>query len=160
MGVPETASSVVVRPALVADAPVLARMRFEFRAAQGAITEAEADFVARCEPWMTSRLGPEGRWRAWVADAGGAIVGTAWLQLVEKIPNPMIEPELIGYVSSLYVRPAWRDRGIGAALLATCIRASEDAVVDAIVLWPTPQSRSLYERAGFGVRDDVFERRR
>ncbi|HET9369615.1 MAG TPA: GNAT family N-acetyltransferase, partial [Vicinamibacterales bacterium] len=72
---------------------------------------------------------------------------------------PMIEPERLGYVSSVYVQPKWRNRGIGAALLAACVRACEDAEVDAVILWPTPQSRTLYERAGFAVRGDLFERR-
>ena len=159
MGLPDALSSIAVREAVVADGPTLARLRFEFRASQGAVNETEAAFLARCEPWMASRLGPSSVWRAWVAETAGAIVGTAWLQLIEKIPNPTSEPELLGYVSSLYVQPAWRNHGVGAALLTTCIRACEDAVVDAIVLWPTPQSRSLYQRVGFDVTDDLFQRR-
>jgi GNAT superfamily N-acetyltransferase len=159
MGPSDATSAVIVRPAVVADAPVLARLRFEFRAGQGAIAETEAAFVARCEPWMASRLGASSAWRAWVAESDAGIVGTAWLQLVEKIPNPMIEPERLGYVSSVYVQPKWRNRGIGAALLAACVRACEDTDVDAVILWPTPQSRTLYERAGFGVRADLFEKR-
>jgi GNAT superfamily N-acetyltransferase len=159
MGLPDAVSSVLVRQATVADAPLLARLRFEFRAGQGAVTETEAAFRARCEPWMAARLGPTGVWRAWVAEAAGAIVGTAWLQLVEKIPNPTMEPETIGYVSSLYVQPAWRNHGIGAALLTTCLRVCQEADVDAIILWPTPQSRSLYERAGFSATDELFQKR-
>jgi GNAT superfamily N-acetyltransferase len=134
-------------------------LRFEFRANQGAIDETEAAFRARCEPWMASRLGPDGAWRAWLAAAGNAIVGTVWLQLIEKIPNPSNETELHGYVSSLYVQPAWRGHGIGAALLSACVRTCDEANVDAILLWPTPQSRSLYQRAGFDVAEDLFQRR-
>jgi hypothetical protein len=29
--------------------------------------------------------------------------------------------------------------------------------VHAIILWPTERSRSLYERQGFAVRDDMME---
>ena len=158
MGHSDAVSSVLVRQATAADAPTLARLRFEFRASQGAIAETETDFRKRCEPWMASRLQSDGAWRAWVAETGGTIVGTAWLQLIEKIPNPMIEPERLGYVSSLYVQPAWRNHGLGAELLATCVRACDEADVDATVLWPTPASRSLYQRAGFGVSDDLFQR--
>lgn len=28
--------------------------------------------------------------------------------------------------------------------------------VDAVILWPTPASRTLYDRHGFAVRDDLF----
>jgi hypothetical protein len=29
--------------------------------------------------------------------------------------------------------------------------------MDAVILWPTPRSRRLYERHGFAVRKDLFE---
>jgi ribosomal protein S18 acetylase RimI-like enzyme len=57
---------------------------------------------------MVERLAPGARWRCWVAVAEGQLVGTLWLQLVEKLPNPGDEPEHHGYVSSVYVAPALR----------------------------------------------------
>ena len=38
-------------------------------------------------------------------------------------------------------------------------RACDDLGVDAIFLWPTDKSRPFYLRYGFGVRDDLMERR-
>jgi hypothetical protein len=35
----------------------------------------------------------------------------------------------------------------------------EARAVDAVVLWPTPASRTLYLRHGFAVREDLMERR-
>ena len=32
--------------------------------------------------------------------------------------------------------------------------------MDAVILWPTPPSRSLYLRHGFAFREDLMERRR
>jgi GNAT superfamily N-acetyltransferase len=148
-----------VRGAVIADAPALARLRYEFRAALDPTPEAEAAFVARCTRWMAARL-EGGTWRCWVAeDTPGVIVGTVWLHLIEKLPNPVLEPEQHGYVSSLYVRPAARGTGLGSTLLRACIDDCVRGQVDAILLWPTPASRSLYERHGFGVRDDLLERR-
>jgi GNAT superfamily N-acetyltransferase len=86
-------------------------------------------------------------------------VGTAWLQLIEKLPNPVAEPEVHGYVSSLYVEPSRRGVGIGARLLETCLRTCEEEGVDAVLLWPTARSRALYARHGFAIRDDVMEKR-
>jgi hypothetical protein len=65
-----------------------------------------------------------------------------------------------GYVSNLYVRPEHRGRGTGGALLAAAMQECDDRRLDAVILWPTPESRSLYERHGFAVRDDLMERRR
>jgi GNAT superfamily N-acetyltransferase len=147
-----------VRPASPSDASALARLRLAFRSEVAEPSEPAPAFLERCERWMAARLaGPA--WRAWIAEADGAPVGTAWLQVLEKLPNPVAEPEWHGYVSSLYVDPAWRGSGLGSELLAACLAECERREVDAVLLWPTPRSRSLYLRHGFGVRDDLLERR-
>ena len=141
------------------DADALARLRWEFRAPLGRPKETERDFLARCGRWMRNRLDGDGSWRCWVAEADGEPVGTAWLQLIEKLPNPVSESELHGYISSLYLRPEHRGRGLGSALLSTCLAACDALGVDAAILWPTPESRSLYLRHGFAARDDLLARR-
>jgi GNAT superfamily N-acetyltransferase len=138
---------------------VLARLRYEFRGGMARPGETEAQFVERCAAWIARRLGDNGTWRCWVATGDDAILGTAWLQLVEKLPNPAGEPEWHGYVTSLYVRPEHRGGGLGSALLDACIRHAQARAVDALILWPTPASRRLYLRHGFAVREDLLERR-
>jgi GNAT superfamily N-acetyltransferase len=149
----------MIRPATEADVPELARLRWEFRVEFGAPAEPEAEFLDRCRGWMQERLGPQSRWRCWIAQEGGRPVGTIWLQAIEKLPNPVSEPELHGYVSSLYVDPAARGRGTGSALLAACLETCDLLGMDAVILWPTPESRALYARHGFAVREDLLERR-
>jgi GNAT superfamily N-acetyltransferase len=151
---------VPVRLALASDAAALARLRYEFRAGIAGPAEPEAAFIERCTAWMAQRLRPDGTWRCWVAEAGEAIVGTAWLQLIEKLPNPVGELGRHGYISNLYVQPLHRGSRLGSTLLAECVRAADAMGVDAVILWPTPRSRSLYARHGFAVRDDLMERRR
>ncbi len=149
----------IVRPAEPGDADVLARLRYEFRAALDQPEEPEHEFLVRCSSWMREHLGNRGTWGCWVAEEGGAIVGTVWLCLIEKLPNPVSEGERHGYVSSLYVRPPHRGRGLGTALLSTCLDSCDEMAVDAVILWPTPESRSLYQRHGFAAREDLMERR-
>lgn len=147
-----------IRVAALPDAPALARLRHEFRSALDPVREDEAGFLVRCESWMAERLQGPG-WRCWVEDLEGEIVGMVWLHLVEKVPNPVGEAERHGYISSLYVRPGRRGRGLGSALLGACLAACSPGEVDAVILWPTPDSRRLYMRHGFAVRDDLMERR-
>ena len=111
---------------------------------------------------MHERLSTSAGWRCWVVEGAGPeeLAGTVWLQAVEKIPNPTAEPERHGYITNLYVRPGDRGRGLGEALLVAALRACDDGHFDAVLLWPSPESRTLYERHGFAVRDDLFERRR
>jgi ribosomal protein S18 acetylase RimI-like enzyme len=153
------APEIIIRLAATEDAPALARLRYEFRASHGLAYEAEADFLARCGAWMAARLAPESPWRCWMVEETGRLVGAIWLQLIEKIPNPGAETEKHGYISNLYVKPSRRGAGLGSMLMDTCVRFCERETVDAVILWPTPRSRRLYERHGFAVREDLLERR-
>jgi N-acetylglutamate synthase-like GNAT family acetyltransferase len=62
-------------------------------------------------------------------------------------------------VSSLYLKSEIRGHGVGSELLEICIKTGESVGCDAIFLWPTARSRSLYLRHGFAVREDLLERR-
>jgi ribosomal protein S18 acetylase RimI-like enzyme len=153
------APEIIIRLAVTEDAPSLARLRYEFRACHDPATEDEADFLARCGAWMAARLASGSHWRCWVVEEAGKLVGAIWLQIIEKIPNPAAETENHGYISNLYVEPSRRGAGLGSMLMDACLRFCEKETVDAVILWPTPRSRSLYERHGFAVRDDLLERR-
>ncbi len=148
-----------IRSASPGDAGALARLRYEFRAALDPASESAEGFIVRCEQWMKRRLAPGSPWRAWVAEQDGEVVGMAWAMIIDKLPNPVSEPECHGYVSSLYLRPDCRGHGGGSALLSQCIAACESQGCDAIFLWPTARSRALYQRHGFAMREDLFERR-
>jgi GNAT superfamily N-acetyltransferase len=150
---------VSVRLARATDAPALARLRYAFRTEVDSTSEDQAGFLRRCERWMADRLSGPSAWRCWVAEERDTLVGTVWLQIIEKLPNPVGEPECHGYVSSFYVVPSYRSAGLGAALLSACVGECEARGTDAIFLWPTPRSRPLYERHGFVARDDFLERR-
>lgn len=145
-----------VRHAAPSDAEALAALRWEFRSVgHGAPEEARDAFVERCAAWMRERLSSGGPWTAWVAERDGEIAGQVWVQLFEKLPNPTAERERHAYISNLYVRPAARG-GTGTALLNACLAWIADQRVDAVVLWPSAASRSLYARHGFRPAGDVL----
>lgn len=155
------ASSARIRVATAADAPTLARLRFQFRADLATPVEEESAFVARCTEWMVARLRESDRWQAWVTeDEAGTIVGTLWVSLIEKMPNPTSEPERHAYVTNVYVMPWWRDRGVGSQLLDTALQWCDEQRVHAAILWPSERSVPLYERAGFRVPVRLLERER
>jgi GNAT superfamily N-acetyltransferase len=149
---------IAVRPASPADATVLAEMRYAFRSEMAVPTEPETQFLERATRWLANRLG-RGAWTGWIACAPGEPVGLVLVQLVEKVPNPVREAENMGYVSSLYVRPRWRGRGIGGRLLATALDFCRRSGVDNVVLWPSPRSVPLYQRHGFRSVGEVMELR-
>lgn len=156
---PPAGSEDLIRKAGSSDAPVLARLRYAFRAGLHPPIEGEEAFLERCRRWMVDRLTPGGVWHCWLAEERAVPIGSAWLQLLDKIPNPVGEPEVHGYVTSLYVHSEFRGRGIGSALLARCLGECQARGADSVFLWPTPRSRPLYDRHGFSVREDLLERR-
>jgi GNAT superfamily N-acetyltransferase len=147
-----------IRPASQRDAEAMAKLRYAFRTELAAPAEAQQQFVERAAAWLGRRLAA-GSWTGWLAVVSTQPVGLVLVQLVEKVPNPVTEPESLGYVSSLYVRPRWRGRGVGDALLSTALDFCSGQGVDTVVLWPSPRSVPLYQRHGFRRQGDVMELR-
>lgn len=145
-----------IRLAKPPDAPALARLRYALRASTGRATEPESEFIKRCSAWMHRHLQNDA-WHCWVAESNGQLIGALWLQLVEKIPNPRAEAEHHAYITNFYVQDEARGNGIGSSLLREALNWCHAHDVHAVILWPTERSRSLYERHGFAVRDDLME---
>jgi GNAT superfamily N-acetyltransferase len=106
---------------------------------------------------MRHELTAGNRWRAWVAVADGAIVGQAWLQTIEKMPNPIEERERHAYISNVFVQPAFRG-GVGTRLLDAALAWTAGRNYDRAILWPSARSVTLYARRGFKRDADVMER--
>ena len=151
-----------VRRATADDAIILATLRYEFRSAIGDAIESPEEFVARCDGWMRERLANDVLWCSWIAETldedGPLAIGAVWLQLIEKIPNPIVEKETHAYITNLFVLESVRGQGAGSMLLEAAIGECEVRDVDTIVLWPTPRSRSLYERHGFSTTNAIMAR--
>jgi GNAT superfamily N-acetyltransferase len=147
-----------IRRAGPRDAQALAAMRYDFRTELAPPAEPERQFLDRATAWFADRLA-HGGWTGWIAEEQEQPVGLVLVQLVGKVPNPVVEPEALGYVSSLYVRPQWRGRGIGDRLLRAAVGFCRDYGVESVVLWPSPRSVPLYERHGFRHQAEVMELR-
>jgi GNAT superfamily N-acetyltransferase len=148
----------LIRPATPADAPALAGLRYEFRTAIATPHEPRAAFLARCSGWMEQRIREtESGWRCWLATDGDDPAGNVWIYNLPKIPNPVAEPEAHAYITNLYVRQALRGHGVGGRLLGAALDWCRAQPIDSVILWPTPESRSLYSRHGFERGDDIMQ---
>jgi GNAT superfamily N-acetyltransferase len=95
-----------------------------------------------------------------VLDNGKELVGHVCVQLFEKIPNPIRdEPEFHAYLTNFYVVPEMRSHGLGKKLLKKALSWCRARRTDAVILWATPESRSLYRRCGLVEPADIFELR-
>ena len=150
-----------IRQATSIDCPALAELRYQFRAEVGSATENKSRFIRRCASWMKKRFYSRSRpWRCWVLDDGEQLSGHICVQLFEKLPNPVKdEPELHAYVTNFYVIPEMRSRGFGQKLLSKALSWCRAQGTDAIILWATRESRSLYRRCGLDEPADILELR-
>ncbi len=146
-----------VRLATEPDALMLARLRYDFRNEFHELTEHDEAFVERCRVWMQDRLRTGSHWKCWIAERGQAVVGNVWAQFVEKIPNPLAEPEQYVYVTNFYVRAEHRGTGVGAKLMAAVLAWTRSESVHTIILWPSKRSRDFYSRHGFAITDDIMQ---
>jgi len=99
-------------------------------------------------------------WRCWVIDDGKQLLGHVCVQLFEKMPNPVNEPETHAYLTNFYVVPEMRGRGLGRKLLNKALSWCRAQGADAVILWATTESKSLYRRCGFIESADILQARR
>ena len=151
---------IAIRMADCKDAAALAKLRYIFRsAAADGVVEPEDCFLSRCRKWMCERLRDSSRWKCWVAESEQTIVGNLWLQVIDKIPNPLAsEPEHHAYISNMYVREEYQDQAIGSQLLTAAWEWIEHQDIHSVILWPTEAGRQFYARHGFGARDDLMQK--
>ena len=131
-----------IRPATAADVPTLVALMTAFY--------AESDFPLPAAPAARAfhALLADGRLGgAWLAEVEGAAVGHAVLTLCFSMEYGGMR----GFVDDLYVAPAARGRGAGAALLAALRADCEARGVRALHVEVGPDNgvaRRLYARAG------------
>jgi len=145
-----------IRVAKPDDFKLLAQQRYAFRSEIGRNQETESAFMKRCGAWMKKAVATRNVWRCWIAESRGRFFGNVCVQLIEKIPNPVSERERHAYITNLYVVPGARGKGVGTKLLRTALTWCRRNEVDAVILWPSRRSRTLYQRHSFGVSDDLF----
>lgn len=136
----------------VADVRVDITAVTELRALWSCDAAEDPDFERNLVQWLTA----EGSRRTvWLAELAGVPVGMASLFEYRRMPRPGRLDSRWGYLSNMFVREEYRNRGIGSALLDAVIGASEQRRYARLVLSPSAPAVSFYRRAGFVVPDDA-----
>lgn len=146
------------RTATEADAPALAAMRWDFRLEESPVTTANdhATFLRACEAFLIQGL-VQGRWTYWVAADDATIVSHIFIQHIPKVPKPNRLDDALGYVTNVYTRPAYRNRGIGTQLMARVLGWAAQQDLESLIVWPSEASVPFYVRAGFQGSTDMLE---
>ena len=98
-------------------------------------------------------------WLATGPGAAGKIFGGAGVHLRTVLPHPAGEHAFAeghqAVIINVFTEPAWRRKGIAELLLKQIIQWSREQKLDRLVLHASQQGRSLYERLGFVVTNEM-----
>jgi len=142
------------RLARAADAPELAKLRWGLRT-DDALTFDEGEkarFIQNFVAWMNRSSDKD--LVHWVAERDGGLIAVMSVRVVHKLPSPEEFEGKIGYLANSYVRPEYRNRGVGTALLAAVKQWALSEKLELLVVWPSELAHSFYERAGYRRYDD------
>jgi GNAT superfamily N-acetyltransferase len=154
-----------VRLATPADADTIAWHRARmFRDMGDVPPELFDEFRAKAKAAIEKML-TRGDYVGWLASPDGAsdnIIGGAGLQLQRALPRPLtsvdgtkVSDGRLGVIINVFTEPAWRRRGVAEMLLRRIIEWARAEHVDRIILHASDEGRSLYERLGFVVSNEM-----
>lgn len=132
-----------VRAAALADVPLLIAMKTQMAAAE----DAAFFFDNTPAHWERDLFGPEPRFLAFIAELAGHPVGMAIFN-----EQPMAGwPSVPIYIQSIYVKPEFRRRGVGRALMVGIIAEAQRRRSQLVFLNVDHNNaaRRLYESGGF-----------
>lgn len=127
----------------MADAATLAQLRWEWEGDGGA---PPAEFRTAFVEWYA---GHEATHVPFVAVVDDRASGMAWLALSSRVPSVARHHRPSGEVQSVYVAPEWRNRGMGAALVAAVVAEARLRRLTHLTVHSAETAIPFYGRLGF-----------
>ncbi len=84
-----------------------------------------------------------------LAEENGTCIGTGIVFYYDSVPSPFNITGKNSYITSMYVEPSYRCKGIGTELLERVIECVKRRGVKVIFLSASEMGRPLYEKRGF-----------
>ena len=106
--------------------------------------------------YYTSHIA-DGTHRAFVAMCDGEDAGCGAVCFSEELPSPDNRSGKCAYLMNIYVREAFRNRGIAHRIVAHLIEVSKDRGCGKIYLETTPDGKPVYESLGFKDMPDMMK---
>lgn len=87
----------------------------------------------------------------------GEIVGCGGICLYQEMPSPDNPTGKCAYLMNIYIRPPYRKRGIGEAIVKWLTAQAVQLGISKIYLETSPAGRRLYQRTGFVPMQDMMK---
>lgn len=140
-----------VRLATPKDLETLVRLRLDFFADMGWEKEAkDPGFEAALRAYLQQQLGGDAFYAA-LAFEDGQAVGSAFASLQQRPPKPQNPSGRSMHVTSVFVAPQHRGRGLATALMQAVIEEARRRGHTMVDLEATAAGQPVYARLGFEV---------
>lgn len=143
-----------------AQLPQLAQMRWDFRLEGGGEVPltSRAEFVEFCTTFFRHGL-VTGDWTYWIAQDNREVVSHIFIHTIRSMPRPHKLRDQWGYITNVYTKPAYRNQGLGAALLQYVRQWATAQDLELLLVSPSAESLTFYQRAGFMAETDFIQLR-
>lgn len=149
-----------IRMAQEQDYPQLAEMKWlhceeddrDYR--EETLVGADRDlFIAEFEKFLDEHK----EYRIFVAGDGEMIASAMFVYMIPKTPKPNRAGRYIAYLTNVYTREEYRNKGIGTDLLAYIKDYLRKETCELLFVWPSDNSVAWYTRNGFSGENDILE---
>jgi GNAT superfamily N-acetyltransferase len=147
------------RIAAEADLSQLSQLRWDFRHEDGFEQPVVSydEFFEECLEFLKHGL-ESGFQTYWVAEREGEIIAQIFVHKIELVPRPCKLQDQFGYITNNYTKPAYRGQGIGSKLMEHVIEWAKKEDFELLIVYPSEEAVTYYERSGFISDNEVMER--
>jgi len=142
------------RLAVINDVPILIELRKKQLIDEGlpSVSNIDTDIDMQLSDYFTSTI-VDGSFISWVMENDGEIIATSGLCFYSLPPNFSNPSGRTAYVTNMYTKPEYRQKGIATELLNMVIDEAKSRGYRVIRLHTSEYGKSIYERAGFADTD-------
>ena len=92
-----------------------------------------------------------------VAEESGIVVSAMFVYLIPKLPKPNGNAKYIAYLTNVYTKKEYRNKGIGTIFIEFIKSDLIKKKCEFLFAWPSDNSISWYQRNGFNEDNEIFE---
>ena len=96
-------------------------------------------------------------YRIFVAVENSIVVSAMFVYLIPKLPKPNGNAKYIAYLTNVYTKKEYRNKGIGTQILDHIKNDLIDKKCELLFAWPSDNSVAWYERNGFSGDNEILE---
>ena len=113
----------------------------------------KAKFVAEFVDFLKTHK----EYRIFVAEENSMVVSAMFVYLIHKLPKPNGNAKYIAYLTNVYTKAEYRNKGIGTQILNYIKNDLIDKKCELLFAWPSDNSVNWYNRNNFSSDNDIVE---